>query len=161
MKLITPIPLLILTFALFGGTGISQDDLKPYASPKESQVRHVVRLPVLEKGEEENRKIEIVVSKTEMLDSVNRYFYGGKIEQKTVQGWGYSYYELEKVGPLAGTRMAAPPGSPKVKRKVRVNGGLDLLRYNSKLPVVVYTPEGFDVEVRIWSAGDALQAKPE
>ena len=152
------------TVSLFLGMAASlvmADDLKPYPAPEEGQVRHVVRLPALEGKEEENRKVEIVISKTVKLDASNRYFYGGKIEPKTVEGWGYTYYELSEVGPLAGTLMAVPPGTPKVDRKIRVNGGLDLVRYNSKLPVVVYAPEGFDVEIRVWAAGDSLEAKQE
>ena len=34
-----------------------------------------------------------------------------------------------------------------------VQGDGFLLRYNSRLPVVVYVPQGFDVRYRIWTAG--------
>ncbi|HWD31650.1 MAG TPA: ecotin family protein, partial [Pseudomonas sp.] len=32
-----------------------------------------------------------------------------------------------------------------------------LLRYNSKLPVVVYVPQGVEVRFRIWSASDEVK----
>jgi serine protease inhibitor ecotin len=32
-----------------------------------------------------------------------------------------------------------------------------LLRYNSKLPLVVYEPSGFEVRYRIWAAGEEAQ----
>ncbi len=37
-----------------------------------------------------------------------------------------------------------------------VRGEGFLLRYNSKLPVVVYVPEGFEVRYRIWQAGEKV-----
>lgn len=159
MNLRLSIPLLL--FAATLGLLRAEDDLKPYMKPEEGQERHVVRLPVLEGAKEKERKVEIVISKVEKLDPANRYFYGGEIVEKTVKGWGYPYFELSKVGPLAGTLIGVPPGTPKVERKILVNGGLGLIRYNSKLPIVVYTPKGFDVEVLVWSAGDVLKAKPE
>jgi ecotin len=36
---------------------------------------------------------------------------------------------------------------------VAVRGDGFLQRYNSKLPVVVYVPEGFQVRYRVWEAG--------
>ena len=32
-----------------------------------------------------------------------------------------------------------------------------LIRYNSKLPVVVYVPDEFEVRYRIWTAGDRVE----
>lgn len=32
-----------------------------------------------------------------------------------------------------------------------------MLRYNSKLPIVVYTPENVEVKYRIWKAEDKIQ----
>lgn len=139
----------------------SADDLKPYPAAAEGQVRHVVRLPVLEEEQERNRLVEILVSKVEKLDLANQYFYGGTIAEKTVEGWGYSYYEVTEVGPLAGTRMAVPEFAPKVDRSVPLRSSLGLVRYNSKLPVVVYAPVGFDVAVRVWTAGEGIEATAE
>ena len=33
-----------------------------------------------------------------------------------------------------------------------------LLRYNSRLPIVVYVPEGVEVRYRLWSAAAEVQA---
>ena len=151
----------LFSFLATFGFLMAEDDLKPYMEPKEGQERHVIRLEALKGEQERERKVEIIISKIEKLDAANRYFCGGEIAQKTVKGWGYPYFELSKVGPLAGTLIGVPPGAPKVDRKIRVNGGLDLVRYNSKLPIVVYTPKGFDVEIRIWSAGELIPAKKE
>jgi ecotin len=53
---------------------------------------------------------------------------------------------------MAGTLIAPEPGAEKVDRFVTLGGKPYLIRYNSKLPVVVYVPEGFEVRYRIWRA---------
>jgi ecotin len=49
--------------------------------------------------------------------------------------------------------MAVDPNAPQVDRFVALVGEPYLIRYNSRLPVVVYVPEGAEVRYRIWSAG--------
>ncbi len=53
---------------------------------------------------------------------------------------------------MAGTLMAPNPNAPKVNRFITLGGEPFLLRYNSKLPIVVYVPEGVEVRYRIWTA---------
>lgn len=124
-------------------------ELKPYAEADEGMLRYVIELPKLE--DESLRKVELVVGKTVLTDGMNRHFFGGNITRETVMGWGYSYYELKTIGPMAGTLMAPMPDAPKVDTFVPVRHDLGLLRYNSKLPVVVYVPEGVEVSYRLWS----------
>jgi ecotin len=50
-----------------------------------------------------------------------------------------------------GTLMAAPEGVQ--KREQFVPGTPLIIRYNSRLPVVIYAPKGYDIRYRIWSAG--------
>jgi len=91
-----------------------------------------------------------IVGQSVELDSENQYFFGGAITTHTAEGWGFPYYQLTEAGPLAGTRMAIPPGAPKVARFVQVRGEFGLIRYNSKIPVV-YVPKGFEVKYRVWA----------
>jgi len=49
--------------------------------------------------------------------------------------------------------MAVDPNAPKVDRFVRLGGEPYFIRYNSRLPIVVYVPEGVEVRYRIWEAG--------
>ena len=53
---------------------------------------------------------------------------------------------------MAGTQMAIDPNAPKLNRFITLGGEPYLIRYNSRLPVVVYAPEGVEVRYRIWSA---------
>jgi ecotin len=52
--------------------------------------------------------------------------------------------------------MAAPEGAPKVTQFVTT--APLLIPYNSRLPIVVYIPEGYEVRYRIWTAPDDYRA---
>ena len=67
-----------------------------------------------------------------------------------------SYYVFEKLSGPVSTMMACPDGK---KEKKFVTAGLGddaMLRYNSKLPIVVYTPSNVDVKYRIWRADETI-----
>jgi ecotin len=44
------------------------------------------------------------------------------------------------------------PDAPKVERFITLGGEPRLLRYNSRLPLVVYVPDGVEVRYRFWRA---------
>ena len=125
-------------------------DMKPYPEAEEGMVRHALELEP--KDREDDYRVELILGKTVETDGANRHFFGGVIDSHVVEGWGYTYHKLPKLGPLAGTLMLPAPGTPKVKKFVRIGGEPYLVRYNSKLPVVVYAPDGVEVRYRIWSA---------
>ena len=117
-------------------------------------VRYVINLPAHEN--EGDLKVELQIGKTLELDAGNRYFFGGKLEKETIQGWGFDRYVLSELGPMAGTAMAVDPNAPKVNRFITLGGEPGLLRYNSRLPLVVYVPEGVEVRYRLWRADPTL-----
>jgi ecotin len=127
------------------------DNLKAFPPAEEGMVRFVLRLP--KQVDESTYRVELIVGKTVQVDARNRYFFGGRIEQETITGWGYTRYQVSKLGPMAGTLMAIDPNEPKVDRFIALAGEPYLVRYNSRLPLVVYVPEGVEVRYRIWSAG--------
>ena len=110
--------------------------------------RFVIMLPP--RPEEDLLKVELLIGKKVMLDARNRYFFGGKLETETAKGWGYDYFILRSLGPMAGTLMAVHPDEPKVERFITLGGEPVLHRYNSRLPIVVYVPKGVEVRYRIW-----------
>ena len=129
----------------------ASDNMKAFPPAEEGMVRYVLQLP--RQADESAFKVELIVGKTVLVDERNRYFYGGKIEEETIEGWGFTLYKLSKLGPLAGTLMAENPNAPKVARFITLGGDPCIIRYNSRLPIVVYVPEGVEVRYRIWSAG--------
>ncbi|MDP6337606.1 MAG: ecotin family protein, partial [Verrucomicrobiota bacterium] len=54
------------------------------------------------------------------------------------------------LGPVASSLIGVPPGTPSVHKFVQ--GPSKLIRYNSRIPIVVYVPKGAEVRYRIWSA---------
>lgn len=48
--------------------------------------------------------------------------------------------------------MAVDPKTPQVDRFVTLGGEPKLLRYNSRLPIVVYVPSSVEVRYRLWRA---------
>jgi ecotin len=50
------------------------------------------------------------------------------------------------------------PYAPKVDRFITIGGEPYLIRYNSRLPIVVYAPEGVEVHYRIWNAESETKA---
>jgi len=143
---------LITTLALLPATLSVQaaDNMKAFAPAEAGMVRHVLQLP--QQKDEAGFKVELLVGKTVEVDKGNRYFFGGKIEAETIQGWGFTRYVVSQLGPMAGTRMAIAPNAPKEKRFIPLRGEPYLIRYNSRLPIVVYAPEGVEVRYRIWAA---------
>jgi len=111
--------------------------------------RHVIRLPKQEN--ESDFKIELIVGKTVRTDTVNRYFFAGDLKMETIPGWGFDRYVLPKLGPMGGTLMAVPPDAPRVEHFVSL-GSETLVRYNSRVPLVVYVPAGVEVRYRFWRA---------
>jgi ecotin len=49
--------------------------------------------------------------------------------------------------------MAVDPDAPKVNRFITLGVDPYIIRYNSRVPIVVYVPEGAEVRYRIWTAG--------
>lgn len=127
------------------------DNLKAFPQPEKGMTRYVLQLP--KQKDESGFRVELIVGKTVRIDKENRYFLGGKIEAKTIAGWGYTRYTVDKLGPISGTLMAVDPNIPKVNRFITLGGEPYFIRYNSRLPVVIYVPENTEVRYRIWNAG--------
>ncbi len=146
-----------LAITPFGGLR-ADDELKAFPEADDGMVRHVLAVP--EQEDEGLFKIELIAGKTVETDGRNQYFFGGEITEETIEGWGYTMYVVSELGPMAGTMIAVDPNEPKVERFVALGGEPRLVRYNSRLPVVVYAPEGVEVRYRVWAttgSGEAME----
>jgi ecotin len=124
--------------------------LEAFPSAAQGMSRYVIELPHKERGEEDAFRVELIVGQQMLTDGVNLVRLGGKIVDKPLKGWGFTYYEVAKIGPAASTLMAAPPGTPKVEKFVTLP--TRLIRYNSRIPLVVYVPGDAEVRYKIWQA---------
>ena len=113
-----------------------------------------IQVPVVEN--EENHKIELHIGKETSVDC-NQHFMNGQLSEQNLEGWGYTYFKVESDDAISSTKMACLDS--KLERKF-ITLTPQLVRYNSKLPVVVYIPENFIVKYKIFKASDAfLDAK--
>lgn len=133
------------------------ENIAPYPKAEEGFRRHVIYLPPLKN--EDNARVELIMGKTLEVDC-NRHMLGGKLETKTLEGWGFDYFVLSSVnGPMS--TMMACPGGKKTKAFVTINNLNDLKRYNSRLPIVVYAPKDVQVKYRIWNASNKISTAIE
>ena len=147
-----------VVMGLVSTTALAADNMKAFPPAEEGMVRYVINLP--EQEDETGWRVELLVGQTVQLDAANRYFFAGTLETETIEGWGFDRHILRQLGPMAGTLMAMDPSAPKVDRFITLGGEPRLLRYNSRLPLVVYVPEGVEVRYRFWRA-DAEIASAE
>lgn len=129
---------------------LAVDSMKAFPQPDPGMERKVIELPPL--PDENAVKVELLVGKTMTVDARNRYFFGGTLKAETIPGWGFTRHVLPKLGPMGGTLMAVDPSEPKVERFVSLRTDPQLVRYNSKLPIVVYVPKDVEVRYRLWRA---------
>jgi ecotin len=146
----------VLLFLLAVPAGQAADNMKAFPPAEKGMVRYVLQLP--RQADESAFRVELIVGKTVEVDDRNRYFFGGKIEEEPIKGWGYTGYKVSKLGQMAGTLMAVDPNAPKVARFITLGSDPYIIRYNSRLPIVVYVPEGVEVRYRIWTAGAEAKA---
>ncbi len=131
-------------------------ELKAFPAAREGQERFVIVLPHKERGEEDAFLVELVPGKTMETDGVNQMRLNCRIESKPLTGWGYTFYEITGSDQAISTLMAPPPGTPKVEKFV--SGTSLKIPYNSRLPIVVYAPKGFEMRYRVWEAPEELTA---
>ena len=144
----------ILSIFTIVNTAQAENTMKAFPPAENGMVRYVLHLPKQEN--ESGFKVELIVGKTVQVDKENRYFFGGRIEKETIKGWGYPRYVVSALGPMGGTLMAVDPNAPKVDRFITIGGEPYLIRYNSRLPIVVYVPEDVEVRYQIWNTDGVM-----
>ncbi len=160
MKTIVP-AVLFAAFASTSAWAASNDTaalplekVAPYPKAEKGMKRQVIQLTP--EKDESTLKVELLIGQTLEVDC-NKHRLGGELDSKTLEGWGYDYYVFDKVTSPVSTMMACPDGKKEKKFITAYLGEDGMLRYNSKLPIVVYTPENVEVKYRIWKAEDKIQ----
>ncbi|MBS0968619.1 ecotin [Chimaeribacter arupi] len=156
---------LLMTASCLSASAFAQQpplkNIAPYPQPEKGISRQVIQLP--ERKNEYLYKIELMIGQTLETDC-NQHHLLGQLRSETVDGWGYPYYVYEPAktpdsGMMHVSTMMACPEGKKEKKFVDANLGANgMLRYNSKLPVVVYTPGNIEVKYRIWKAEDNISS---
>ncbi len=144
------VPLAVISTGLIGcsqGTKMLEDTKTSTAifpKPTDSQEQFIVNLPKLEN--EKNHKVEVFLVKKAMVDcNYSSLFVDFKV--KDLKGFGYNYYEFNSKGYIAQTLMACS----EAPKEGEVSSKGFFIDYNSKVPMVFYTPKGYEVKYQIWS----------
>ena len=144
-----------LSLLILSSTAAEHKELKAFPAAKEGMERVVIVLPHKDRKEEGSFKVELIPGKEVMTDGVNRYFIGLSVQSKPLKGWGYTYYEVTGNQNVGSTKMAALGKQQQVRKFVKGKGLT--VRYNSRLPIVIYVPKGVEVRYRIWKAPAELK----
>lgn len=129
--------------------------LVPFPQPSESQVRYVIQLPP--EAHEQHLQVEVQVGKVLDIDC-NHYAFGGELSEHHLPGWGYDYFVFSDAHPLMSTEKACT-SSGTHPAFVQAADANRLLRYNSQLPMVIYTPKDMEVRYVLWRTnGNQLPA---
>lgn len=144
--------LLVLCAALLAAPAsppaLAAEPAPPFPQAQAGEIRWRIQLPA--KADESQFKVELIPGKTALIDcNVHRLI--GEFSEETLAGWGYSYYRLKSQGQMLSTRMAC---LEQAEKTAFVTGAPLLLPYNSRLPLLIYTPEGIEIRYRIWHAGN-------
>lgn len=144
---------LTLTTSLVYAETDKKDNIHMFPLAQEGFVRHVIEVPKTDN--DADHRVELLIGKTMLVDC-NKHSLRGKVENVTLKGWGYKYLVISDIHNGPSTMMACP--QPKTEKFISVYMGKETLRrYNSRLPIVAYIPEGYEMRYRIWSAEDKVQ----
>ncbi|OVZ93963.1 ecotin [Yersinia frederiksenii] len=131
------------------------EKIAPYPQAEKGMSRQVI---FLDPQEDESRfKVELLIGKTLEVDC-NRHMLSGNLETRTLSGWGFDYLVMDKISEPASTMMACPDNTRRPQFIAANLGDAGMQRYNSRLPIVVYVPQGVDVKYRIWEAGKEVRS---
>ena len=157
MKKITTFAASMLALACVSASAVATEQplekIAPYPKAEKGMKRQVIQLP--QQPDESTLKVELMIGQTLEVDC-NRHRLGGQLESKTLEGWGYDYYVFDKVTSPVSTMMSCPDDKKEKQFVMAGLGDAGMLRYNSKLPIVVYTPANIDVKYRIWRADETI-----
>ncbi|WP_220755430.1 serine protease inhibitor ecotin [Shewanella sp. KT0246] len=127
------------------------EQAKMFPKPTENQVQHILSLT--KRDDETNYKVEIQIGQNKMVDC-NQHRLMGSVEKLSLQGWGYSYYSVDKMTDGPSTMMMCR--DPKAIKFVTLGDSITI-DYDSRLPKVFYLPEGAELRYRVWEVKGAFE----
>ena len=141
MRTLMQFLVIVLTMGSLNACAAVHPELKAFPAAEAGMERYVIVLPEKTRAEEGSFKVELIPGKVMLTDGVNQMRHATSIEARPLAGWGYTYYQVIGQDLAMSTMMAAPEGREKVEQFV--SGTPLLIRYNSRLPLVIYAPASY------------------
>ena len=152
-KILLKILVISLTFFTFPGFAEQHPQLKAFPQAQPGMTRFVIALPHKSRAEEIFFKVELIPGKTILTDGINKVRMDATLKKRPLKGWGYTYYDIVGSSKTLSTLMAVPEGSKPANTWVA--GQAVSIQYNSRLPIVIYAAEGYELQYRIWNTAEA------
>ncbi len=146
--------LMLFAFTFVTGLGMAQSnnlqDEKAFPKAENGMIKHVIYLPTTVDNGDSDKKVEVYVGTYMETDMCNNYGLLGEFVEGTVTNKNWlNFYTYNTKGEAFSTLKGCLDGGKKTQF---VKGQRLLLDYNGRLPIVVYTPVGFEVRYRIFNA---------
>lgn len=126
--------------------------------PKAENGMQKVVIEVPHSDQDANKKIEIFVGKNMEADTCNQHSLGGEFKSSTLKGWGYNYLTFNTKGHVRSTMMACPDNK---KEMQFVSSTGYLTDYNGRMPIVIYIPEGYQAQFKIYKSDGEIYSAQE
>lgn len=139
---------LLLSIFIFGQKK-NEFDLSVFPKAKAGFEEKIIPID----GASNNIRIELFVSTTKAVDTCNKFTLLGNFEQKTLRDWRYNYYEFKTKGQVEGEYIC-PYDNNKVEKVIYAQSKI-IDNYDNS-PVIVYIPNGYSLEYKIWKTNDKL-----
>ncbi|ERJ58375.1 hypothetical protein M472_06300 [Sphingobacterium paucimobilis HER1398] len=124
--------------------------------PEKGYKKMIIEVP--HSKNDDNKKIEFNVGKWMEVDGCNHFSLQGTLEKKDLQGWGYDYYVFKTNGNVVSTQMGCPDAP---NRHLFVSAQPEMVRYNGRLPIVIYVPDEYEVQFKIYKAEEDVYVAAE
>ena len=139
----------------------SLEEIAPYPAPTADQKRYVIYLPEIEFDNEKNRKVELRAAKNTEVDGVNHYSHSGHLLTKILKGGYHRYHVIDGVSDSPTHTLMGGSFKSSVQPVGIHLGDETFLKYNSRLPIVVYAPKDVILNYVIWRADDEVRDASE
>ena len=144
---------LALSISAHANKGVN--DLNVYPPVKKDQNRNVI---VLEPKENEDDYRVLITASIDGMQDCNTKSRSAKYTEKVVEGMQYPYYEVGKIGDVVTTLMGCSEIPQMGEIPINLSGNT-ILRYNSKLPIVVYASNGIKINSKIFKLEEIKKSK--
>lgn len=144
---------LALSISAHANKGVN--DLNVYPPVKKDQNRNVI---VLEPKENEEDYRVLITASIDGMQDCNTKSRSAKYTEKVVEGMQYPYYEVGKIGDVVTTLMGCSEMPQMGEIPINLSGNT-ILRYNSKLPIVVYASNGIKINSKIFKLEEIKKSK--